>query len=207
MGSGRFGHRTGTAAALLVVGLGNPGSEFDGTRHNVGADAVELLARRHGGRLRPEKGLHARAAEIRIDGQRVLLAIPTTYMNESGMAVAPLVRRSGLSPDGLATQLVVVHDELDLPPGRIKLKAGGGNAGHNGLKSIEQHLHTNDYLRVRIGIGKPPGRQPGADFVLKRPGSAEREQLAVAVEQAADAVEAVLAGGVETAMNRVNTVA
>jgi PTH1 family peptidyl-tRNA hydrolase len=207
MGPGRFGHRTGTAAALLVVGLGNPGSEFEGTRHNVGADAVELLARRHGGRLRTEKGLHARAAEIRIGGQRVLLAIPTTFMNESGMAVAPLVRRSGLSADGLATQLVVVHDELDLPPGRIKLKSGGGNAGHNGLKSIEQHLHTNDYLRVRIGIGKPPGRQPGADFVLKRPGSADRELLAVAVEQAADAVEEVLAGGVETAMNRVNTVA
>jgi PTH1 family peptidyl-tRNA hydrolase len=207
MGSGRFGHRTGTPAALLVVGLGNPGSEFEGTRHNVGADAVELLARRHGGRLRPEKGLHARTAELRIDGQRVLVAIPTTFMNESGLAVAPLVRRAGLTPDRLATQLVVVHDELDLPPARVKLKAGGGNAGHNGLKSIEQHLHTNDYLRVRIGIGKPPGRQPGADFVLKRPGSAERESLAVAVEQAADAVEAVLAGGVETAMNRVNTVA
>ena len=100
---------------------------------------------------------------------------------------------------------MVVHDELDLPPGRVKLKAGGGNAGHNGLKSIEQHLHTNAYLRVRIGIGKPPGRQPGADFVLKRPGKAERELLAVAVEEAADAVEAVLAMGVESAMNRVNT--
>jgi len=205
MGPARFGHRTGTPATLLVVGLGNPGPEFEGTRHNVGADAVALLADRHGGRLRTEKGLHARACDVRIDGERVLLAVPTTYMNESGMAVAPLVRRAGLTPEGVADRLVVVHDELDLPTGREKLKSGGGNAGHNGLKSIEQHLHTNDYLRVRIGIGKPPGRQPGADFVLKRPGSADRDLLAVAVEQAADAVEAVLAGGPELAMNRINT--
>jgi peptidyl-tRNA hydrolase, PTH1 family len=187
-----------------VVGLGNPGPEFEGTRHNVGADAVALLAERHGGRLRAEKGLHALAGEVRIGDRRVLLGVPTTYMNESGLAVAPLVRRAGLVPDDLAA-LVVVHDELDLPPGRVKLKAGGGNAGHNGLKSIEQHLHTNAYLRVRIGIGKPPGRQPGADFVLKRPGKAERVLLATAVEEAADAVEAVLALGVEAAMNRVNT--
>ena len=188
-----------------MVGLGNPGDEFEGTRHNVGADAVALLASRHGGRLRAEKGLYALACEVRVDDRRVLLGVPTTYMNESGLAVAPLVRRAGLGPEALAGGLVVVHDELDLPPGRVKLKSGGGNAGHNGLKSIEQHLHTNGYLRVRIGIGKPPGRQPGADFVLKRPGKAERELLAVAVEEAADAVEAVLALGVESAMNRVNT--
>ena len=193
-----------------MVGLGNPGDEFEGTRHNVGADAVALLASRHGGRLRAEKGLHALACEVRVDDRRVLLGVPTTYMNESGLAVAPLVRRAGIDaddpgPDGVSTRLVIVHDELDLPPGRVKLKSGGGNAGHNGLKSIEQHLHTNGYLRVRIGIGKPPGRQPGADFVLKRPGKAERELLAVAVEEAADAVEAVLALGVESAMNRVNT--
>jgi PTH1 family peptidyl-tRNA hydrolase len=188
----------------VVVGLGNPGSEYEATRHNVGADVVEALARRHGGRLRSEKGLFARAGEVRIDGRRVLLAVPTTYMNESGMAVAPLVRRAGIEAEEVATRVVVVHDELDLPPGRVKLKSGGGNAGHNGLKSVDQHLHTNGYLRVRVGIGKPPGRQPGADFVLRRPGSAERELLAVAVEQAADAVEAVLDVGVEAAMNRVN---
>jgi PTH1 family peptidyl-tRNA hydrolase len=188
-----------------VVGLGNPGPEFEGTRHNVGADAVALLAGRHGGRLRAERGLHALAAEVRIDDRRVLLGVPTTYMNESGLAVAPLVRRAGLVPEGLATGLVVVHDELDLPPGRVKLKAGGGNAGHNGLKSIEQHLHTNGYLRIRIGIGKPPGRQAGADFVLKRPGKVERELLEVSVARAADAVEAILAVGPEAAMNQVNT--
>ena len=115
------------------------------------------------------------------------------------------MRRAGLDPDDLAGRLVVIHDELDLPPGRVKLKSGGGNAGHNGLKSIEQHLHTRDYLRVRIGIGKPPGRQPGADFVLKRPGSADRTLLAEAVARAADAVEAVAADVIESAMNSVNS--
>jgi PTH1 family peptidyl-tRNA hydrolase len=190
---------------LLVVGLGNPGPEFEATRHNVGADVVTLLAERHGGRLRAEKGLHAQASLVRIGGGPVLLAIPSTYMNESGLAVSNLVRRAGLGPDGLGSRLVVIHDELDLPPGRVKIKAGGGSAGHNGLKSIDSHLKTNDYVRVRIGIGKPPGRQPGADFVLKRPAAAERELLSVAVAEAADAVEAVLADGVEAAMNRVNT--
>jgi PTH1 family peptidyl-tRNA hydrolase len=138
------------------------------------------------------------------------LAVPLTYMNESGLAVAPLVRRAGIDAEGtasgagIASRLIVVHDELDLPSGRVKVKAGGGTAGNNGLKSIHRHLHTDEYLRVRIGIGKPPGRQPGADYVLKRPGAAERAILGVAVEQAADAVEAIAAEGVEAAMNRVN---
>ena len=112
---------------------------------------------------------------------------------------------SGPDGSGLATRLVIVHDELDLPLGRIKVKSGGGTAGNNGLKSIESHLHTNGYLRVRVGIGKPPGRQPGADYVLKRPGAAERAILEVAFEEAADAVEAIVTEGVDTAMNRVNT--
>ena len=188
-----------------MVGLGNPGPEFEGTRHNVGADVVTLLAERHHARLRSEKGLHAQASTVRIHDRPVLLAIPSTYVNESGLALTNLVRRAGLGPDGLGSRLVVIHDELDLPPGRVKIKAGGGSAGHNGLKSIDSHLKTNDYVRVRIGIGKPPGRQPGADFVLKRPAAAERELLAVAIAEAADAVEAVLADGVEAAMNRVNT--
>jgi PTH1 family peptidyl-tRNA hydrolase len=130
-------------------------------------------------------------------------------MNESGLAVAPLVRRAGIVAPvdgGAATSgLVVVHDELDLPSGRVKVKAGGGTAGNNGLKSIHSHLHTGDYLRVRIGIGKPPGRQPGADYVLKRPGKEERAALAVAAEVAADAVELIATLGVEAAMNRVNS--
>ncbi len=212
---------------FLVVGLGNPGAEFEGTRHNAGADAVAALALRHGGRLKSEKGLRSLACEVRIGDRRVLLAVPLTYMNESGLAVAPLVRRAGIdqaeasgperssadgegrkrpSPtSGVASRLIVVHDELDLPSGRVKVKAGGGSAGNNGLKSIHSHLHTNEYLRVRIGIGKPPGRQPGADYVLKRPGAAERSLLDVAIEQAADAVEAIAGEGVEAAMNRVNT--
>ncbi len=195
------------------MGLGNPGAEYAGTRHNIGADAVELLVARHHGSLSSEKGLHARAGQIRIGEHRVLCAVPLTYMNESGRAVAPLVRRAGLEgADGAAggapspgTRLVVVHDELDLPSGRVKVKVGGGTAGNNGLKSIHAHLHTGDYLRVRIGIGKPPGRQPGADYVLKRPGATEREVLAAAAEVAADAVELIVADGVETAMNRINT--
>jgi peptidyl-tRNA hydrolase, PTH1 family len=188
-----------------VVGLGNPGAEFDGTRHNVGADAVSLLAGRHGGRLKNEKGLHAAAATVSIGGHRVLVAVPTVYMNESGVAVAPLVRRAGLSENQGLAGLVVVHDELDLPSGRVKLKVGGGNAGHNGLKSVTSHVHGQDFLRVRIGIGKPPGRQPGADYVLKRPGSAERTELEVAEAVAADAVEAIVCDGIDVAMNRFNS--
>ena len=193
---------------FLVVGLGNPGAEYEGTRHNIGADAVDLLVARHHGALSVEKGLRARAGQIRIADHPVLCAVPTTYMNESGLAVAPLVRRAGIEPpaDGSAatSTLVIVHDELDLPSGRVRVKVGGGTAGNNGLKSIHAHLHTGDYLRVRIGIGKPPGRQPGADYVLKRPGKDEREALAVAAERAADAVELIVTDGVEASMNRIN---
>ena len=192
-----------------MVGLGNPGAEYEGTRHNIGAQAVELLVARHHGSLSAEKGLHARAGTIRVGDHAVLCAVPLTYMNESGRAVAPLVRRAGIAQpsDGTAaaSRLVVVHDELDLPSGRVKVKVGGGTAGNNGLKSIHAHLHTGDYLRIRIGIGRPPGRQPGADYVLKRPGKEEREGLAVAAEVAADAVELIVTVGVEAAMNRVNT--
>lgn len=229
-----------------MVGLGNPGPELAGTRHNLGADAVTRLADRHGDRLRREKGLHAVACWIEVDGRRILLAVPETYMNESGRAVAPLVRRAGIEADpdaegaghpgetegrdggrdrdgaedrgvaqaggvgsgeatvGLSSRLIVVHDELDLPSGRLRIKAGGGAAGNNGIKSIDRYLHTNDYLRVRIGIGKPPGRQPGAEYVLKRPGAAEREVLAGAVEEAADAVELIVTAGVAKAMTQVN---
>jgi PTH1 family peptidyl-tRNA hydrolase len=198
---------------LLVVGLGNPGPEYEGTRHNVGAEAVARLAARHGVRLTAEKGLRALAATATVGGRRVLLAVPTTYMNDSGLAVAPLVRRAGVAVPGAGAgaadgapgaRLVVVHDELDLPSGRVKVKLGGGTAGNNGLRSIHKHLHTDDSARVRIGIGKPPGRQPGADYVLRRPGAAERRELDVAVEEAADAVELIVADGVEAAMNRVN---
>ena len=185
----------------MVVGLANPGAEFAGTRHNVGGDTIGVLARRHGGSLRAEKGQRATIAEVYFGDRRIALAIPTTYMNESGVAVRPLLRRFGIEDPA---QLVVLHDELDLPPGRIRVKVGGGVAGHNGLESVRSHLHTGDFVRIRIGIGKPPGRQAGADYVLRRPPKSERELLDVAVETAADAVELVATEGAEAAMNQCN---
>jgi peptidyl-tRNA hydrolase, PTH1 family len=192
--------RRGTPADLLVVGLGNPGSDYEGTRHNVGAEVVALLADRHGARLRSGRE-RALVDEVDVGGRRVALAVPQTFMNLSGESVAPLVRRHGIEDPA---DLVVVHDELDLPVGRVKLKVGGGLAGNNGLKSIVSHLKTQDFARVRIGIGKPPGRQQGADHVLRRPGKAERAELDIAVVEAADAVEAIIAEGMAVAMNRVN---
>jgi peptidyl-tRNA hydrolase, PTH1 family len=164
---------------------------------------VALLASRHGERLKRSKE-RALAAEARIDGKRVVLAFPQTYVNESGLSVAALVRRHSI--DDLR-RLVVVHDELDLPVGRVKLKIGGGTAGHNGLKSIQAHLHDNGFVRVRIGVDKPPGKRQGADHVLRRPSKADKEALDVAVEVAADAVEAILGEGPDAAMNRYNTLA
>ena len=185
---------------MLVVGLGNPGREFAGTRHNVGFMVVEALADRHGGSLRRSRQ-EALVAEVRIEGERVALAMPQTFMNESGRSVGQLVRRHGIDDP---THLVVVHDELDLAPGALRLKAGGGLAGHNGLRSITAHLGTQDYLRVRIGVGKPPDPRRGADHVLKRPGRAEATEIQIAVAEAADAVEAILANGIDEAMGRYN---
>jgi PTH1 family peptidyl-tRNA hydrolase len=192
--------RRGTPADLLVVGLGNPGAEYEGTRHNVGAEVVQLLADRHGARLRKGKE-RALVDEVLVDGHRLALAIPLTYMNLSGEAVAPLVRRHGVEDPH---RLVIVHDELDLPVGRLKLKVGGGLAGNNGLKSVKAHLHTDDFARVRIGIGKPPGRTEGVSHVLKRPGKADRAELDIVVAEAADAVELILSDGIDVAMNRYN---
>jgi PTH1 family peptidyl-tRNA hydrolase len=191
--------RTGASADLLVVGLGNPGEEYDKTRHNVGAEVVEILARRHGGKLRKQKE-RSLTDQVNVGGKRMALALPLTYMNLSGEAVAPLVRRYGVEPG----QLVVVQDEMDFELGRLQVKNGGGLAGHNGLKSIVAHLHTQDFARVRIGIGKPPGQRQGADHVLRRFSKTERKEIDVALEEAADTVELILAEGVEVAMNRVN---
>ena len=184
---------------LLVVGLGNPGDEFSRTRHNVGAEVVELLARRHGGTLRGSKG-RARGDEVRIGDKRVALAVPLTYMNDSGEAVGALARRLGIEPD----RIVIVHDELDLEPAVLRLKVGGGLAGHNGLRSIKQHLHTDEFTRVRIGVGKPSSKERGADHVLSRVSKREREAMDVTIEEAADAVERIATDGVEAAMNRYN---
>lgn len=187
-------------ADLLVIGLGNPGTEYVGSRHNVGAGVVALLAGRHGGRLRMAKQ-RALADEVQVGSRRLALAFPQTFYNDSGLAGAALCKRYDIED---LHRLVVVHDELDLPVGRMKVKVGGGLAGNNGLKSIKAHLHSDDFVRVRIGVGKPPGRMTGVDHVLRRPNKAESSELAVVSEQAADAVELVLAEGVEPAMTRYN---
>ncbi len=192
--------RRGSPADLLVVGLGNPGATYAGSRHNVGAEVVALLADRHGGRLKSGKE-RALVAEIRIGPRRVAVAFPQTFYNDAGLAAVALVRRHGI--DDLH-HLVVVHDEMDLPVGTLKVKVGGGLAGNNGLKSIKAHLHTDDFVRIRIGIDKPPGRQQGVDHVLRRPGKAERTELDVVIAEAADAVAHLLSDGPEAAMTRFN---
>jgi peptidyl-tRNA hydrolase, PTH1 family len=197
---GAAARRRGTPADLLVVGLGNPGADYAGTRHNVGSEVIGLLADRRGTRLRHGRE-RAQAAELRIGEQRVVLATPLTFMNLSGEAVASLVKRYGITDP---TRLVIVHDELDLDVGRVKVKRGGGLAGHKGLGSIKSHLGTAEFLRVRIGVGRPPGRQSGADHVLRRPGRAERTELDVAVARAADAVEMIVSEGVDAAMTHFN---
>jgi PTH1 family peptidyl-tRNA hydrolase len=199
-GSAERPARRGTPSDLLVVGLGNPGKEYDRTRHNVGAEVVDRLAAARGAKLKAGKE-RALVAEVRIGDARVALAFPTTYMNESGDAVRRLARRYGIDDLG---KLVIVHDELDLPPGTVRVKAGGGLAGNNGLRSISQHLKSNDYLRVRIGIGKPPTKERGADHVLSRLGKRERDLLDEAIVVAQEAVELIATDGVEAAMRATN---
>jgi PTH1 family peptidyl-tRNA hydrolase len=196
---GRAG-RTGTPADLLVVGLGNPGAEYERSRHNVGAETVALLAERYGEGLKKGKEL-ALVAEVRIGAKRVALGWPQTYYNDSGLSVAKLVQRFGIDD---WTHLVVVHDELDLPPGALRVKQGGGLAGNNGLRSIKAHLKTDEFVLIRICVGKPPDTRRGADHVLKRPGKAERTELDIVIQEAADAVETILSDGISAAMTRFN---
>jgi PTH1 family peptidyl-tRNA hydrolase len=184
---------------FLVVGLGNPGPGYAGNRHNVGAMVLDELATRAGIRLSAGKGARARAlsGEGRLAGRRVVLARPLTYMNESGGPVRGLLDYHRLP----AEDLVVLHDELDLPFATLRLKRGGGEGGHNGLRSITRSLGNKDYLRVRVGIGRPPGRQDPADFVLKDFSAAERKELGLLIVEAADAAEFLLARGLEAAQN------
>ena len=160
-----------------------------------------MLAQRHGGTLKRDRA-RALATEIVIGGSRVALAWPQTYYNDSGLAVAALAKRHGLLD--AVDRIVVVHDELDLEPGRVKIKIGGGLAGNNGLRSIRAHLHADGFVRVRIGVGKPPDPLYGADHVLRRPGKRERVDLDNAIERAADAVEMIVRDGVEAAMGLFN---
>ncbi|WP_370010541.1 aminoacyl-tRNA hydrolase [Nocardia cyriacigeorgica] len=184
----------------LVVGLGNPGPEYERTRHNVGFLVADVLAERVGGRFSVHKKSGADLLTARLDGRQVLIAKPRSYMNLSGRPVAALARFFSVPP----TEVIVVHDELDLPFGAIRLKRGGGEGGHNGLRSVSQALTTKDYLRTRIGIGRPPGRQDPADYVLKPFSAPERKEVPVLVEQAADAVELLLRVGLETAQNQLH---
>ena len=190
--------RQGSSLDLLVVGLGNPGREYARNRHNVGRLVVDELARRHGGTWRSK--FSGQLAEIRLDGHKVALLKPETYMNESGRAVGGAARFYKLEPSAV----LVVHDEGDFDLARLELKAGGGLAGHNGLRSIAQHLKTQDFLRLRIGVGRPARGDPRplADYVLSDFEPADDAETLVA--RAADAVEQLDADGIEQAQRVVN---
>ena len=184
----------------LVVGLGNPGKEYAGNRHNVGYMVADLLAARIGAKFGRSKRAHADVAEGRLGfgGPKLILAKPLTYMNLSGGPVAQLAQFFKVPVENM----LAVHDELDLPYGQVRAKRGGGEGGHNGLRSMSKSLSTKEYARVRFGIGRPPGRQDPADYVLSDFGSAERKELEFLVDRAADVAEAVVLEGVEWAQNK-----
>lgn len=188
----------GVAGELaLVVGLGNPGPGYAGNRHNVGFMVVDELARRVGGRFKAHKA-GADVLEIRLAGRRAVLARPRSFMNVSGRAVGATARFFKVPP----TDVVVVHDDLDLEYGVLKLKRGGGEGGHNGLRSISATLGSRDYLRVRFGIGRPPGRMDPAAFVLHEFSAEQRRELGLLVDRSADAVEQLLAKGLTATQNQ-----
>ena len=182
----------------LVVGLGNPDDEYAGTRHNVGADTVRVLADRHGQALGRNKKARCQIADIRVADTRVHLAIPESYMNTSGGPVQAAAAWFKVPPE----RLIVIHDDLDLGLGRLRLKQGGGHAGHNGLRDIERALGSRDWHRVRLGIGRPPGHMDAADFVLRRFTGAERSEIDVTIQLAADAVEHIVEHGLASAQQR-----
>jgi peptidyl-tRNA hydrolase, PTH1 family len=188
------------AEPMLVVGLGNPGPNYATTRHNIGFMVVDVLADRLGEKFKVHKRSGAEVATGRLGGKAVILAKPRVYMNESGRQVGPLAKFYSVAPE----DVVIVHDELDIDFGRIRLKFGGGVAGHNGLRSVGSALGTNDFHRVRVGIGRPPGQKSGAAFVLESFNSRERPELGVICEQAADAAELLVQLGIEPAQNQVH---
>lgn len=190
----------------LVVGLGNPGPTYAAHRHNVGYLVVDELASRLGATFSAPRGMRAEIAEGRLgplgpDSVRVSLAKSRTFMNDTGAAVAKLLAYYKISPD----HLVAVHDELDIDPGQLRVKFGGGDNGHNGLKSIRRSIGTGDYFRVRVGVGRPPGRQDPADFLLSNFPAASRTELAIEVSRAADAVESLVGVGLEKTQSAFNS--
>ena len=187
-------------APWLVVGLGNPGKEYAGNRHNVGFLVADLLASRVGAKFGRSKRAHAEVAEGRLGfgGPKLILAKPLTFMNLAGGAVVALAQFFKVPVE----RVIAVHDELDVPYGQVRAKRGGGEGGHNGLRSMSKSLSSKEYARVRFGIGRPPGRQDPADYVLSDFGASERKELEFLVDRAADVVEAVVLEGVEWAQNK-----
>ncbi|OBB15000.1 aminoacyl-tRNA hydrolase [Mycolicibacterium setense] len=188
------------AEPLLVVGLGNPGPAYAKTRHNVGFMVADVLAARIGSAFKVHKKSGAEVITGRLAGAPVVLAKPRCYMNESGRQVGPLAKFYSVPP----SRIVVIHDELDIDFGRIRLKVGGGEGGHNGLRSVASALGSKDFQRVRIGVGRPPGRKDPAAFVLEAFSAAERAEVPTICEQAADATELLIAQGLEPAQNTVH---
>lgn len=190
----------------LVVGLGNPGPAFAAQRHNIGYGVAEELARRMGVRFRVARGIRAEVAEGRVgqpaaDAPRLIVAKSRTFMNETGWAVTRLLAYYKLQP----AQMITVHDELDIDPGQLRVKFGGGDNGHNGLRSIRASLGTGDFYRVRVGVGRPPGRQEPADFLLSNFPASARQDVEVEISRAADAVESLASLGLDRTQNAFNS--
>ncbi|NOY16495.1 MAG: aminoacyl-tRNA hydrolase [Gammaproteobacteria bacterium] len=190
-----------TRRISLIAGLGNPGQRYVDTRHNVGFWFVEELANRFHGNWRDASRFKSRVCEITISGERTWLLAPQDFMNHSGTSIATFARYYHID----IKQILVAHDELDLLPGRVKLKLGGGAAGHNGLRDTTQHLGSPDYLRLRLGIGHPGKQSAVVNFVLKRPPEAERALIQSAIEHSADHIEDILKGDIQAAMNALHT--
>jgi peptidyl-tRNA hydrolase, PTH1 family len=184
----------------LVAGLGNPGPSFARTRHNAGAMVTDLLAERYGARFRKTRFVPAESADFTdpVSGERIVLARSTRFMNESGPSYASLAKKAKVDP----SRVIAVHDEIDLPFGALHIKQGGGTAGHNGLRSLEGALRSPEFIRVRIGVGRPPGRQEPADYVLKNFAERERPEVEVLLEEAADAVMVIVTEGLPSAQDR-----
>lgn len=182
----------------VVVGLGNPGPEYARTRHNIGYRVVDELATQMRVNLTRHRRSNADTADTLVESGRIILMKSRTFMNESGGPVSGVVKYANVAP----TNIVVIHDELDIPFGVIRIKAGGGDGGHNGIKSIKKSLGSGDFYRVRVGIGRPPGRQDPADFVLKPFNSSERVEVDAVIASAADAVLVLISEGLATAQNR-----
>ncbi|MEJ2591370.1 MAG: aminoacyl-tRNA hydrolase [Candidatus Thiodiazotropha sp.] len=190
-----------TPPIRLIVGLGNPGADYEATRHNAGFWFVDRLAERHNETFRTESRHHGQVCKLLLHGQECRLLKPMTFMNRSGLSVASLANYFRLAPE----EILVAHDELDLPPGEIRLKTSGGHAGHNGLRDIMSALGSRDFHRLRIGIDHPAQRGAVVDYVLGRPSKADREAIMDAIELAIECLDDVAPGRLQKAMNRLHT--